>query len=95
MSTDGIGNVMARATSTGSLTSDSVHMTGVAVAGTANEGRVTIKNGNTNGNIQFDIDTPGNNGFEQFKSFDIPCPDGIYVDTVNNVRSITVFWRKT
>jgi hypothetical protein len=90
---EGIGTVAARFTSTGNATTRPVRLTGVAVVGSGSGGRITLKNKDTNGNVQFDLDTPGNNSFEQFKSFDIPFPDGIHIDTFSNIDAATLFWR--
>lgn len=58
-------------------------------------GRIELTTGSSGGETQLDLDTPGN-GEAVAMSFQngIPCPGGISVNTLTNVDSVTVFWRR-
>lgn len=87
--------IASKTTSTGTVTSSNVALVAMYHVESGTAGQIVLKNGDTDGNVQLDIDTAGGNRGRQVAmpaGHSIPFPDGLHVDTLNNVSSLTLFF---
>lgn len=88
-----------KATGAGNVTPSDVLLQGLFYNTGGTDGQILLKNGDTNGNTQLDLDTVGNNQTEDVilstgsPDDGIPFPDGIHIDTLSNITSVTLIYK--
>lgn len=92
----GASVIAKRITGTGNVTSDDVRLVGLWIAGATSGGRLTLKDTDNSGNVQLDIDTPGNNQLNSVvvPENGIPFPGGVHASTFTNLAGATLFYEK-
>lgn len=88
------GTTAFKVTATGNVTTRSVILLGVYLVGTGTPGQLVLKDTDTNGNVQLDVETAGANSNipVAIPNGGIFFPGGIYVDTLSNLGSPTLFY---